>query len=173
MPSNCGKSCTDLNGFSFTCNACAEQPAPPEEPGGGPPAPTVTTVTTLEQGHCHVGFVQIKSLCITPDVQSPMSFANAQVACRRIFGTSRVANYADFRFIFLTISGIARFNPDGLWLGIQTGDNLALFGNRSVTSDTDTNIGDFDGEGNRFDKRGYRCAYDLIPAEQVVTSPTP
>jgi hypothetical protein len=174
MASNCGKECTDLSGFTFTCNACPEEPAPPEQPGGGPPPPPAPgTAPSFEQGRCHTSFVQIQSLCITPDVQKPLSFANAQVNCRRIFGTSRVANYADYRFIFLTISGRAFFNPDGLWLGIQTGDNLALFGNRPVRSDTDPNIGDFDGEGSRFDPRGYRCAYDLIPAEQVITSPMP
>jgi hypothetical protein len=163
------KTCTDRRGISFMCLPCQLPEMPPVEgpEGGGPGGPP-----PLHQDRCQQGFVRIQGLCITAQDAGPRSFANAQLDCRRIFTTARVATYADFRFIFSIIQEIARFNPNGLWLGDTfTGDNRALFGNEDITSDNDRDVGDFEGEGSRFSLRRFRCAYDLIPAEQVLPLP--
>lgn len=152
-PENCGKSCQpeELGTVPITCGACTK-PADggsnesPGDSGGG------AAEVPLDRGHCHIGFVQINMLCI---LQNPVTeskrFVDAQNDCRSTFATARVATYADYQLVFDNINVVARFNPDGLWLGdALTGDNKALYGNEPITSDSDVDLlGKPEGERKR------------------------
>ena len=76
---------------------------------------------------CRPGFDQIGAvMCITPNVFNAASFANAMVTCRGL--RSRVANYGDLRFLYLSSNRDASFDPSGRWIGNFVGDDTALCG---------------------------------------------
>ena len=108
---------------------------------------------------CRSGFMAAGSrLCITTDAVGARTFANAHVYCmdRR----ARVASYTDLRYLYTRTILDAAFNPNGRWLGDWTGDDQVLCGNKSITADGDSDTANFDGTCNRFDSRGFWCAYD-------------
>lgn len=109
---------------------------------------------------CRSGYRQAGSrLCISTNVHDARSFANASTYCRDRLG--RVANYGDLRYLYVRTNLDSAYNPSGRWLGDWTGDDQVLCGNKSITSDNDPDISNFDGTCNRFDKRNFWCAHDL------------
>jgi hypothetical protein len=86
-------------------------------------------------------------LCMT-GTRGPRTLANAAVDCQDIKG--RVADYFDWFYRTQRFGGGV---PVGFWLGQITADNTGLFINSA-------NIGEFDGETNRFQNRFYVCAHD-------------
>lgn len=108
---------------------------------------------------CRSGYRQASSrLCISTNVHDARSFANASTFCRDRRG--RVASYGDLRYLYVRTTLDSAYNPNGRWLGDWTGDDQVLCGNRSVTSNNDPDIGNFDGTCSRFDSRNFWCAHD-------------
>jgi len=73
---------------------------------------------------------------------------------------ARVANYGDFRYLYVRSALDAAYNVNGRWIGNVVGDDNILCGNRSINADNHSDIGNFEGTCNRFDQRSYWCAYD-------------
>lgn len=110
-------------------------------------------------GNCRSGYRQVSSrLCISINVHNAASYANAMVYCRDRLG--RVASYGDLRYLYIRSSWDAAYNPNGRWIGNFVDDDVALCGNRSITTNNDPDIGNFEGECSRFNSRGYWCAHD-------------
>jgi hypothetical protein len=108
---------------------------------------------------CRSGYRQAGSrLCISTNVHNAASYANALVYCRDRRG--RVASYGDLRYLYVRTSLDAAYNPSGRWIGNFVDDDRALCGNRSITTNNDPDIGNFEGECSRFDSRNYWCAHD-------------
>ncbi len=105
-------------------------------------------------GSCRFGYRQAGSrLCISTNVHNATSYANAIVYCRDRRG--RVASYGDLRYLYVRTSLDAAYNPQGRWIGNFVDDDKALCGNRSITTTNDSDIGNFEGECNRFDSRNF------------------
>jgi hypothetical protein len=114
-----------------------------------PPKAGVQPQHGIPAAACRAGYVQQGTrLCMT-GTQTATSFTNAQLRCMDIRG--RVADYHDWRYRIFRGDGLPA--PVGFWLGEITDDNAALFVNSN-------NVGDFDGQGSRFDTRGFVCAHD-------------
>ena len=108
---------------------------------------------------CRSGYRQAGSrLCISTNVHNARSYANAMVYCRDRRG--RVASYGDLRYLYVRTSLDAAYNPSGRWIGNFVDDDRALCGNRSITTNNDPDIGNFEGECSRFDNRNFWCAHD-------------
>jgi hypothetical protein len=108
---------------------------------------------------CRSGYRQAGSrLCISPNVHNAKTYANAIVYCRDRRG--RVASYGDLRYLYVRTSLDAAYNPNGRWIGNFVDDDKALCGNRSITVNNDPDIGNFEGECNRFGNRNFWCAHD-------------
>jgi len=110
-------------------------------------------------GACRAGFREAGSrMCITTNTANASTFANALVYCKDRL--SRVASYGDLRYLYVRTSFDAAYNPSGRWIGNYVGDDRALCGNRSVTSNNDSDIANFEGTCSRFDNRSFWCTYD-------------
>lgn len=119
----------------------------------------VANFRSRADGTCRSGFTAAGSrLCIHNNVRSARSYANAEVYCKD--RRARVANYGDLRYLYVRTALDAAYNPRGRWIGDWVGDDNVLCGNRTVSSDGDNDIGNFEGTCNRFDNRGFWCAYD-------------
>ena len=118
--------------------------------GGTDPAPAASeaeAVSIAPAIACPAGFYSVgATLCMTGAL-GPTSFANAMAYCQAIGGS--VAGYGAWRYRVLYGDGIAA--PVGWWLGPITGDDNALYVNSG-------DVGNFDGEGSRFDSRYYACS---------------
>ncbi len=108
---------------------------------------------------CRSGYRQAGTrLCISTNVHNAGTYANAIVSCRDRRG--RVASYGDLRYLYVRTTLDAAYNPNGRWIGNFVDDDKALCGNKAITSNNDPDIGNFEGECNRFDNRNYWCAHD-------------
>lgn len=108
---------------------------------------------------CRAGFRQAGSrLCISELVQNADSFANASVSCRD--DRAYVCGYEEIRYLYLRTDLDATYNISGRWLGDWTGDDQVTCGNRSITSDNDPDIANFEGTCDRGDLRGFWCCHD-------------
>lgn len=108
---------------------------------------------------CRSGYREAGSrLCISTNVHDARSYANAMVYCRDRRG--RVASYGDLRYLYVRTSLDAAYNPNGRWIGNFVDDDRALCGNKSITSNNDPDIGNFEGRCKRFDSRNFWCTHD-------------
>ena len=108
---------------------------------------------------CRSGYRQVGSrLCISPNVHNARTYANALTFCRDRRG--RVASYGDLRYLYVRSSLDAAYNPNGRWIGNFVDDDKALCGNRAITTNNDPDIGNFEGECNRFGRRNFWCVHD-------------
>lgn len=108
---------------------------------------------------CRAGFRQAGSrLCISELVEDAETFANAAVVCRN--QRAYVCGYEELRFLYLSTNLDANYNASGRWLGDWTGDDQVTCGNRSITTDNDPDISNFEGVCDRGDLRGFWCCHD-------------
>jgi hypothetical protein len=108
---------------------------------------------------CRAGFQPAGSrLCISEEIQGNDRFADATFLCRE--QRAYVCGYEEIRFLYLRTNLDATFNVSGRWLGDWTGDDQVLCGNRSITSDNDPDIANFEGTCDRDDFRAYWCCHD-------------
>lgn len=109
---------------------------------------------------CRPGFLQAGSrLCIS-EIQGNDTFQDAAFQCRTQH--AYVCGYTELRFLYLFTNLDASFNVSGRWLGDWTGDDQVLCGNRSITSDNDPDIANFEGTCDRGDFRAYWCCHDDV-----------
>jgi len=109
--------------------------------------------------NCRSGYRQAGArLCISTNVHDARTYANASTFCRDRRG--RVAGYGDLRYLYVRTNLDSAYNPNGRWLGDWTGDDQVLCGNKSITSNNDPDIANFDGTCNRFNSRNFWCAHD-------------
>jgi hypothetical protein len=110
-------------------------------------------------GSCRAGFMQAGTrLCISDLVMDADSYANAAVTCRD--QRAYVCGYEEIRSLYLNTALDATFNISGRWLGDWTGDDQVTCGNRSITSNNDPDIANFEGVCDRGDLRGFWCCHD-------------
>ena len=108
---------------------------------------------------CRAGFRQAGNrLCISELVEDAQSYANAAVVCRD--QRAYVCGYGEIRYLYLNTNLDANYNISGRWLGDWTGDDQVTCGNRSITSDNDPDIANFEGVCDRGDLRGFWCCHD-------------
>lgn len=108
---------------------------------------------------CRAGFRQAGSrLCIDELVRDAETFANAAVVCRD--NRAYVCGYEEIRYLYLRTTLDATYNISGRWLGDWTADDEVTCGNRSITSDNDPDIANFEGVCDRGDLRGFWCCHD-------------
>lgn len=122
-------------------------------------APLIANFRSRASAACRSGFVAVGSrLCIDANVRPATRYHNALVLCRD--RRARVATYGDLRYLYTRSSLDAAYNPKGRWIGDIIGDDHTLCGNKAVTADGDSDIGNFEGSCNKSNRRNYWCAYD-------------
>lgn len=122
-------------------------------------APLIANFYSTQSDECQSGFTAVGTrVCISSNAAAPRTFANAQVYCRD--RRARVADYGDLRYVFVRSALDPAYNPQGRWIGNFVDDDRVLCGNRQVSSDGDSDIGNFEGTCNRFNNREFWCAYD-------------
>jgi hypothetical protein len=122
-------------------------------------APLIANFRVTEAVPCRAGFVLAgPRLCISVNLQSAQTYANADTLCRDI--GARVADYGDLRYLYVRTGLDAAFNANGRWIGNVVGDDRVLCGNRNISADNHPDIANFEGTCNRFDQRSYWCAYE-------------
>ncbi len=119
----------------------------------------IANFRTATASPCRAGFQPAGArLCVSVNAHNAQTYANATTYCRD--RRSRVASYGDLRYLYVRTAADAAYNVKGRWIGNFVDDDKALCGNRDITSDNDSDIGNFEGKCSRFDNRQFWCAYD-------------
>ena len=114
---------------------------------------------TFPAATCRNGYRQFgPRLCINTNLQAANTYANAVSACRGNRG--EVCSYEDLSYGYLNSNLDASYNPDGMWIGNMPADDQVLCGNAAITTNTDADIGNFEGTCAKSDVRGYWCCHD-------------
>lgn len=122
---------------------------------GGAAAP----VAGFPAAACRAGFQQAGGrLCISSATQNATRYRSASNNCRDQMG--HVCTYEDLYYLYVKTGLDATYDPNGAWLGNFVGDDAVLCGNKSVTSNNDPDILNFDGECDKDDVRPYWCCHD-------------
>lgn len=125
---------------------------PSSQPGPDPDA-------SFPAASCRAGFVQEGArLCIVENTHPAATWMTAISTCRNQF--SRLCTYEDLTYLYLNSNNDAEYNPMGKWLGDTSGNNYALYGDRTVNINNDPDIYNFDGYAYRTDPRAYWCCHD-------------
>jgi hypothetical protein len=110
-------------------------------------------------GNCRAGFVQAGSrLCISQVAQNATRYRSAVRNCRN--QRSQVCSYEDLTYLYYSTSLDANYNPNDMWIGNMVGDDSVLCGNRDVTSNSDSDISNFEETCDKNDQRSYWCCHD-------------
>jgi len=95
---------------------------------------------------CRAGFQQIgQRLCISVNAFNERRFEEAMRTCRN--SRAHVATYGDLYYLYKEAPSLAAaYDPHLHWIGEDMAtDNGAMYGNKHITSSTDSNINDFEG----------------------------
>ena len=108
---------------------------------------------------CRSGFRAAGSrLCISTTTHNATRYDLAQAYCRTRF--AHVASYEDLFYLYLHSSLDSSYNPNGKWIGNMINDDDAFVGNRTISSNNDPDMWNFEGHANKSDRRAYWCAHD-------------
>lgn len=108
---------------------------------------------------CRSGFTNGGSrLCISTTAKDASTYLYASYYCRAY--KSHVCTEEDLYYLYRASSLDASYDPNGKWLGNATGDDEALCGNRSITTDGDSDRENFETTCDKSGSRSYWCCHD-------------
>lgn len=123
-------------------------------PGGAP-----VVAPSFPAASCRAGFKQAGNrLCISSATQNATRYRSASNNCRDQMG--HVCTYEDLYYLYVKTALDATYDPSGVWIGNIVGDDEVLCGNKSVTSNNDPDILNFEGVCDKDDLRPYWCCHD-------------
>jgi hypothetical protein len=110
------------------------------------------------RGNCRQGYQQRgPSLCIS-ELKPRDDYMTANSVCRNQRGY--VCSYEDMSYLYENTGADANYDPNNRMMGPLADDDLVYCGNRSITSDNDQDMDNFEGTCSKMDRRRYWCCHD-------------
>ena len=135
-------------------------PLDAEEYPGAPAADFQARSSGVPVASCPTGFRTVGQFCISALPISARQFPVAVLTCKS--ARARVATYGDLFTLYVGTELEPLYNPMGRWIGPElVGDDQALCGNRNITVNGDTDIGNFEGLCAKTETREFWCVRDL------------
>jgi hypothetical protein len=115
--------------------------------------------------NCRSGFIQAgPRLCIDEEARQPKRYRRAVLDCRN--SRSNVCSVEDLHYLYFSTNFDADYNPRPgnrrSWLGNVVGDSTVLCGDRSITTNNDPDIHNFDGVCDANERQPYWCCHDDV-----------
>lgn len=123
------------------------------------PEGTAEPMSGFAYASCRSGFTQAGSrLCISSTTKSANTYAYATYYCRSY--KAHVCTYEDLTYLYYASSLDATYNPKDKWIGNMIDDDTVMCGNKTISSDGDSDIYNFEGTCSKTDKLAYWCCHD-------------